>query len=186
LAARSQFSLGLNLLNSTISDTAPDSRFLAWRGQGQWVRLLSPDSLLIVQTDVQLSGDSLVPLEQFGLGGQETVRGYRQDVLLTDNGALLSTELRLPILRVPEIKGILQLIPFIDLGTSWNTGGEDPSPNSLIGVGAGLLWRMGKDFSARLDWGIPLIKRDRNMRSAASERTWQESGVYFSVRYSAF
>jgi len=186
LAARSQFSLGLNLLNSTINDAAPDSRFLTWRGQGQWVRLLAPDSLLLVRTDVQLSVDSLVPLEQFGLGGQETVRGYRQDALLTDNGALLSTELRLPILRIPEVKGILQLTPFIDLGTTWNHAGEDPSPNSLVGVGAGLLWRMGDDFSARLDWGVPLIKLDRSTRSAASERTWQESGVYFSVRYSAF
>jgi hemolysin activation/secretion protein len=186
LAARSQFSLGLNLLDSTISNTTPDSRFFAWRGQGQWVRLLAPDSLLLVRTDVQLSGDSLVPLEQFGLGGQETVRGYRQDALLTDNGALLSTELRLPILRVPEVKGVLQLTPFIDVGTTWNNSGEDPSPNSLIGVGAGLLWRMGDDFSARLDWGIPLIKLDRSTRSDAGERTWQESGVYFSVRYSAF
>lgn len=186
LAARSQFSLGLNLLDSTVSDTAPDSRFFAWRGQGQWVRLLAPDSLLLVRSDVQLSGDSLVPLEQFGLGGQETVRGYRQDALLTDNGALLSTELRLPILRVPEVKGVLQLTPFIDMGTTWNNAGDDPSPNSLIGVGAGLLWRMGDNFSARIDWGIPLIKLDRSTRSPAGERTWQESGVYFSVRYSAF
>jgi hemolysin activation/secretion protein len=182
LAARSQFSFGLDLLDSTVRDGAPDSRFFAWRGQAQWVRLLAPETLLLVRSDVQLSGDSLVPLEQFGLGGQETVRGYRQDALLTDNGALLSAEVRVPILRVPEVDGVLQITPFIDLGTTWNNGGEDPDPNSLIGVGAGLLWRMGDDFSARIDWGIPLIEVDNN--TPASEKTWQESGVYFSVRYS--
>jgi hemolysin activation/secretion protein len=182
LAARSQFSLGLDLFDSTVRDNAPDSRFFAWRGQAQWVRLLAPETLLLVRSDVQLSGDSLVPLEQFGLGGQETVRGYRQDALLTDNGALLSAEVRIPILRVPEVDGVLQITPFVDMGTTWNNSGEDPDPNSLIGVGAGLLWRMGDDFSARIDWGIPLIEVDNN--TPASEKTWQESGVYFSVRYS--
>ncbi len=91
-------SLGLNLLNSTINQGTPDSRFLSWRGQGQWVRLLAPDTLLLVRGDIQLADGSLLPSEQFGLGGQETVRGYRQDALLTDNGTLLSTELRIPIL----------------------------------------------------------------------------------------
>ncbi|HEY9639026.1 MAG TPA: ShlB/FhaC/HecB family hemolysin secretion/activation protein, partial [Coleofasciculaceae cyanobacterium] len=84
LAARSQFSLGLNLLNSTISDSGPDSRFFAWRGQGQWVRLLAPDTLLLLRADAQIANTALLPLEQFSLGGQDTVRGYRQDFLLTD------------------------------------------------------------------------------------------------------
>ncbi|MBW4517879.1 MAG: ShlB/FhaC/HecB family hemolysin secretion/activation protein [Timaviella obliquedivisa GSE-PSE-MK23-08B] len=180
LAARSQVSLGLNLLDSTINERTPDSRFLSWRGQGQWVRLLAPDTLLLVRGDVQLADGSLLPSEQFGLGGQETVRGYRQDALLTDNGALLSTEIRIPILRVPSIKGLLQVTPFVDLGTTWNSSGEDPNPNSLIGAGVGLLWGIGDTFSARLDWGIPLI------RVESSDRTWQENGVYFSVRYTPF
>jgi hemolysin activation/secretion protein len=56
LALRSQFSLGLNVLGATINDDGePDSRFLAWRGQGQWARLLARDTLLLVKTDVQLS-----------------------------------------------------------------------------------------------------------------------------------
>ena len=180
LAARSQVSLGLNLLDSTINEGTPDSRFLSWRGQGQWVRLLAPDTLLLVRGDVQLADGSLLPSEQFGLGGQETVRGYRQDALLTDNGALLSSELRIPILRVPSVKGLLQVTPFVDMGTTWNSAGEDPNPNSLIGAGVGLLWRMDDTFSARLDWGIPLI------RIESSNRTWQENGVYFSVRYTPF
>jgi hypothetical protein len=49
---------------------------------------LAPETLFLLRADVQLSPDELVPLEQFGLGGIESVRGYRQDALLTDNGAL--------------------------------------------------------------------------------------------------
>ena len=174
LAARSQFSLGVNLLDATVNAEGPDSRFLAWRGQGQWVRLLAPDTLLLLRGDVQLADAPLVPLEQFGLGGQQTIRGYRQDVLLTDNGALLSAEVRLPILRVPQWQGILQLTPFIEAGTAWNQAGSN-SPQTIAGTGLGLLWRMGDRFSARLDWGIPLVEIE------SSNRTLQENGLYFSV-----
>ena len=180
LAARSQFTVGLDLLDSTVSSDAPDSRFVSWRGQGQWVRLLAPDMLLLVRGDLQFSDSALVPLEQFSLGGQDTVRGYRQDLLLSDNGALFSTEIRVPILRVPQVKGILQVVPFLDVGTGWNNGSADPNPNTLVGVGLGLLWRQSDYLTARLDWGFPLVSVD------SRNRTWQESGVYFSIIITPF
>jgi hemolysin activation/secretion protein len=181
IAARSQFSVGLDLLDATINSDAPDSRFFAWRGQGQWVRLLAPDTLLLVRGDVQLADGTLVPLEQFGLGGQLSVRGYRQDALLTDNGALFSAELRLPIARIPQWQGLLQLAPFMDVGTAWNSGDSpNPDPNTLVGVGIGLVGRLGDRVSARFDWGIPLVSIDDN------KRTWQENGLYFSLVYSPF
>lgn len=181
LAARSQFSLGLNALGATINDTGPDSHFFTWRGQGQWVRLLAPDTLLLLRTDVQLADRPLVQLEQFGLGGQETVRGYRQDLLLADNGLFASAEVRLPIARVRRWDSVLQLSPFIDFGTAWNRGDrEEPNLSTLASVGLGLRWQMGDRLTARLDWGIPLISVD------ASKKTWQENGLYFSVIYNPF
>ncbi|BAS57577.1 surface antigen (D15) [Leptolyngbya boryana IAM M-101] len=176
LAARSQFSLGLNFLNSTINEQAPDSRFFAWRGQAQWTRLLARDSLFLVRGDMQLADRTLVPLEQIGVGGQETVRGYRQDALLTDNGFLFSTELRLPIFRPRN--GLVQLTPFVDLGTGWNRSGDNPEKNTLVGAGLGLLWRQGENFSARIDFGFPLVSIENE------KRTLQENGIYFSIRYS--
>jgi hemolysin activation/secretion protein len=179
LALRSQFSLGLNWLDASVSDNAPDSRFFSWRGQGQWLRQVAPETVFLVKGDVQLSGDSLVPLEQFGLGGQMTVRGFRQDALLTDSGALLSAEFRLPIARSSKL-GTLQLVPFVDVGTGWNLSSATPSPSTLVGAGLGLLWKAGDRVNARLDWGIPLtsLKGDR--------RSLQENGVYFSVNYTLF
>ena len=178
-ALRSQFSLGLNLLNSTINNDAPDSRFFSWRGQGQWLRQVAPDTLFIVRGDVQISGDSLVPLEQFGLGGQLTVRGFRQDALLTDSGALMSAEFRFPIVRSRQL-GTFQLAPFIDFGTGWNIGSATPASNTLLGAGLGLVWKQSDRVSARLDWGIPLTA------SGGEKRSLQERGLYFSLNYAPF
>ena len=47
IALRSQFSLGVGALGVTINKAAPDNRFFAWQGQGQWVRLFAPDTLLL-------------------------------------------------------------------------------------------------------------------------------------------
>lgn len=178
-AVRSLFSLGLDLLDSTVNEDAPDSRFFSWRGQGQWLRQFAPDTLLLLKGDVQLTGDALVPLEQFGLGGPLSVRGYRQDALLSDAGMLLSAEFRWPILRSKKMGGVLQLTPFVDVGMAWNVAGRNPSPNTLVGAGVGLLWKQ-ENFSARLDWGIPLVE------VAGEKRSLQDNGIYFSVSYTPF
>ncbi len=181
IAARSQFSTGLGLFDATSNANAPDSHFFTWRGQAQWTRLLARDTLFLIRGEVQLADRSLVPLEQFGIGGQETVRGYRQDALLTDSGLLFSTEFRLPILRTARTAhgtGVLQLTPFIDIGSGWNRGGNNPDSKTLVGAGLGLLWRQGDNFSARLDFGFPLISIEGN------KSTLQENGIYFSIKYS--
>jgi hemolysin activation/secretion protein len=182
IAARSQFSFGTGAFDATINEEAPDSRFFSWRGQAQWVRLLAPDTLLLVRADAQLADRALVPLEQFGLGGQETVRGYRQDILLTDNGVLASAEVRIPVLRLPQLEdSIVQLAPFVDIGAAWNNSGRpDPDPNVLASIGLGLQWQLGDILTLRLDYGIPLVS------ISSSDRTWQESGFYFSIIASPF
>ncbi len=55
IAARSQFNLGVGAIDATINQEQPDSRFLSWQGQAQWVRLLAPETLLLVRGNVQLS-----------------------------------------------------------------------------------------------------------------------------------
>jgi hemolysin activation/secretion protein len=180
-SVRSQFNAGFGVLDATINDTSPDGRFFDWRGQAQYVRLLARDTLFVFRSDLQLSPGALVPVEQFSLGGQQSVRGYRQDALLTDNGVSASAEVRFPILRVKSIKGLLQIVPFVDFGLGWNSGGNaDPSPNTLVGVGVGLQWQMGNSLNARFDWGIPLT----DIRS--DKKSLQEQGLYFSINYSPF
>jgi hemolysin activation/secretion protein len=179
IAGRSQFNLGIDALDSTIHNSAPDSRFFSWRGQGQWVKLLAPDTLVLIKGDVQLADRPLVPTEQFGLGGLGSVRGYRQDYLLSDNGALLSTEFRLPIIK--KSKTLLHLIPFIEVGTAWNSGGKaSPQNSTLASAGLGLQLSLGDGLTARLDWGIPLVSVE------SRQRTLQENGIYFSITTNPF
>ncbi|HEY9878650.1 MAG TPA: ShlB/FhaC/HecB family hemolysin secretion/activation protein [Leptolyngbyaceae cyanobacterium] len=177
LALRSQFSLGINALGVTLNATPPDANFFSWRTQGQWVRLLGPDTLLQLRGEVQLADRPLAPLEQIGLGGIGTVRGYRQDQLLTDNGIMASADVRFPIARVPEVNGLLQIIPFVDFGLGWNETGENPNPNTLLSTGLGLNWQMAGGFSTRLDYGVPLLN------TPSTGNSLQEAGLVFSLRY---
>jgi hemolysin activation/secretion protein len=177
LSLRSQLNLGVDALGATVNNSAPDSRFVSWQGQGRWLKRWAADTDLVVQGRVQLADRPLVSLEQFAIGGQGTVRGYRQDALLADNGAFLSAELQLPISS--SVGSVWQVTPFVDVGTVWNNAGANPSGNTLLATGLGLQWRTDQ-FTARLDWGIPLINIPDRRNS------WQESGFYFSVRYFPF
>jgi hemolysin activation/secretion protein len=178
---RSQFSIGLDALNSTINNESPDSIFYKWRGQFQWARLVKPDTLFVIRGDLQLTDRPLPSLEQFGLGGQNSVRGYRQDGLLADNGFSVSTEIYLPIVGNKKSNTRLQLIPFIDVGRVWNRNDRiDLENTTLLSTGVALRLQLGNEINAQFDWGIPLISVD------SSKNTWQENGLHFSIVYTPF
>lgn len=181
LALNSQFNMGLGILDATVNTDEPDSRFFYWRGQGQWVRELAKNTLLVVGADVQLSPSDLVPLERFGLGGYRSVRAYRQDTRLTDNGVLGTVELRLPVPWISKKKRLFQVVPFIDGGVAWNSDGEEvEGSNGLAAVGVGLQVSLWERVNMRLDYGIPLVDVD------STDKTAQEEGFYFSVSASPF
>ncbi|MFM6157687.1 MAG: ShlB/FhaC/HecB family hemolysin secretion/activation protein, partial [Sphaerospermopsis kisseleviana] len=181
-ALRSQFNFGIDAFGSTINDQAPDSQFISWRGQSQYLRLLTPDTTLLLRSDLQLADRPLVPLEQLSIGGQQSVRGYRQDQLLADNGLFASGELRTSIIKIPKWQTTVQLSPFFDFGTVWNHYNSETKilKQTLSSVGLGLRFLVGNNFNARIDWGIPLVKIDR------SGNTLQENGIYFTVEYKPF
>lgn len=188
LAARSQFSFGLDVFDATVDDssdfvpgsgmppddTGTDGRFFVWLGQFQWVEQFSRDTLLVTRLNAQLTPDSLLPLERFSVGGIDTVRGYAQNQIVTDNAVTASTELRFTVAED------LQLTPFIDAGGGWNNQTPNPDPSFLLGIGLGLRWRPTDDFSLRVDYGIPLI-------SPGNEGTsLQENGFYISINMRPF
>ncbi len=182
---RSQFSIGTGALGATTNDKKADSRFLAWRGQGVWLQRLGKTTFLL-RGDLQLSSNKLLALEQINLGGVSTVRGYRYSTYLSDNGLLLGAELRIPVFNKRNRE--LKVIPFVDFGHSWNNSRKNDERiaplelGSLLSVGLGVEYKIDSKLSARLDWGIPLIKENTNDNS----NTWQEKGIHLSVRYQPF
>ncbi len=187
IAARSQFTLGVDALGATIKQEEPDGQFFSWRGQLSYLRLLSTPkgdpaigSTILLRSELQLAADPLISTEQFSLGGAATVRGYRQDALLTDNGFSASAELRLPIARLSKVGATLQVSPFVDFGTGWNTDGEKTEFNTLLGTGFGLILQTEDRLLTRVDWGIPLLHQD------VKGGTVQEDGVYLQLEYKLF
>jgi hemolysin activation/secretion protein len=179
IALQSTFSLGLDTLGATVNDEPPDTRFQSWQGNAQWARLLAPDLLLLVRGSLQFADRELPPTEQISIGGVSTVRGYRQNTLLTDNGWTASAELQIPVLRIPEIEGLLQIAPFFDAGggsfSPFRSSTTTLDADTLASVGLGIIWKQSDYLNARLDWGYRLspITYETN--------TLQESGIHFSI-----
>lgn len=177
LAARSRLSLGTDVLGGTDNDgDIPDSNFFSWQMQAQWVQVLASDTLLLARIDGQIADRPLLSLEQFRLGGLGSVRGFREDAVIADNGIFASLEARFPVLRIPELESVIQVTPFVDLGYTANRGSSpEPDPRALASVGAGVLWQASDRFTARLDYGIPLINGEDSGDSL------QENGLLFSI-----
>lgn len=177
LAARSRFSVGTDALGGTDNDgDVPDSNFFSWQGQAQYLQVLAPDTLLLARLDGQLAAGPLLSLEQFRLGGLGSVRGFREDALIADNGLFASVEVRLPVLRIPELESVVQLTPFVDVGYAFNSGrSPEIETRVLAAAGAGILWQASDRFTARLDYGIPLVNGD------SSGDSLQENGLLFSI-----
>ncbi|NEQ13230.1 MAG: ShlB/FhaC/HecB family hemolysin secretion/activation protein [Moorea sp. SIO3E2] len=178
---RSLLSLGTGWFDATINpDPIPDGRFFRWVGQVQRLQILSEDNFLIMGTEVQLTPNSLLPPQQFLLGGGQSVRGYRQNIRAGDNGVRFSIEDRITLHRDVDDDPALQLIPFFDMGYVWNNPDNPntlPSQRFLAGIGLGLIVQPVTGLNLRLDYGIPLLELDDRSNNA------QDEGFYFNVRY---
>lgn len=179
-ALRSQFNIGTGLFDATTNDgSLPDGQFISWLGQAQRVQTLGKDHLLIIQADLQLTPDALLPSQQFSVGGGQSVRGYRQNVRSGDNGFRFSVEDRIALDRDESGNPTLQLAPFLDMGAVWNDP-DNPlarDDNFLVGLGVGLLWNPIPRLNIRLDYGLPLVELGDRGDNA------QDDGIYFRVNY---
>ena len=179
IAARSTLSIGLDAFGSTIHTDAPDSRFLSWLGQFQWVKLLGErGDQLRLRADVQVTSDALLPIEQYAVGGLDSVRGYRAFQLLRDRGYTASLEYRIPVFDNPTGARNLQAAAYVDTGGAKFKDRENLSPSHLTGVGLGLIWNPSPEFSAELY----LAKGLNNVPDPPSH-SLQDESVYFRLNF---
>lgn len=181
IAFRSTFSHGHTNATDKVAGIGPERTFTSWLGQFQWARRFPGNgSQLLFRADLQYTGDALLTLEKFSLGGVNSVRGFRESQFLRDKGYVLSLEYRLPVMTSESGETRLQLAPFIDHGGGWNADATPDSPRSLTGAGVGLLWTPHKQWQAQLY----LARGSRKIPQ--TERSWQDRGVHFLAAFQFF
>jgi len=190
IAIRSRLSLGIHALGATSNpgEEVPDGRFFAWLLQFQWGRRFKLlDIQTIARMDLQVANKSLLPLEQISVGGRYSVRGYRENTLVRDNGFIASLESRIPVIRNHFLADFLEFCQFADFGTAWNRDLPTPKPRSIGSVGLGLRWGATYRYPIlwkpqfELYWGVPL-------KHVETPGKWnlQDSGIHFRFLLAAF
>jgi len=182
----STFTLGLDVLGATDNDgNEPDGEFLAWLGQIEAAqRLFSDRDQLVARGELQLASDPLLASEQFAAGGIDSVRGYRVNEIVRDNGWTASIEYRYPILdlfdeEIVDDETTFEIVPFFDAGGGFkHSGRDDPAQaDALFAPGIGMRYARADWLSAELYIGFPLTGQD-----GATNDALQENGISFRLR----
>jgi len=140
--------------------------FTKMNGDYSRLQKLWTNASLLFRLKGQASNSALVSVEQFPLGGPDTVRAYRQAQYMMDQGYFTSVEL---ILNAPGFADspafsnrtwgeILQVSVFYDAAAGWL---KDPLPNDassgyLSGAGIGMHFALPGSFSANMSVAKPV------------------------------
>ena len=113
----------------------------------------------------QASSHNLIASEQFGLGGYNTIRGYKEREVNLDDAFLASAELRSPPLSFigqRVFKDMMQLLIFLDYGIGRNvhTAPGEKRSQYLLGFGPGVRYDITPYINFRGDLGFQLHKLD--------------------------
>ncbi len=180
LALRSTFTSGSNNVQNITGlppDALPQAQYNIWLGQVQYARqVLSKGAQFIFRATVQRTSDKLLALDGMAIGGISSVRGFRENQLIRDNGEIFNVEFEYP-LNVGHANGIkLAVIPFYDSGRGWNKAGSGMTLSSL-GLATRLKWKginLDLAIAKRLQ-ASELIKSDSSIL--------QDQGVHFQLSY---
>lgn len=192
IAFRATIQEGMDQWDATISeDNIPDGEYTAYLGQFQFIQRVDGwlKGEVRFRSSFQLTDDALLSLEKFAVGGRYTVRGYRENTLVRDNGVVASLEYHLPLFT--DEQGIsrygLKLVPFYDWGRSWDEDYDVPGgavlPTTkkvtIESIGVGLEWQPAKWFHSELYWGDA-----QDDVVTANDDDLQDDGFHVSVTVS--
>ncbi len=156
--------LGVSGTRSDIAGAqSPSRNFQAVLAQVNYARRLSDNGLeLRARVSGQWSGSLLYSGERFSAGGATTVRGYRENSLLADQGVVGSLELVQPLQLSGRRGGArafdwgaLAVSAFADGAAMRNHDAPQPQ-HSIYSVGAALSWTPVDALSAQVTYGHAL------------------------------
>lgn len=144
LALRSTFTYGKNNLHDIAGlppTNIPQQKFHIWLGQAQYAHhVLENDAQIIFRGTLQRTQNRLSPIDGMSIGGVDTVRGYRENQLVRDNGETFSVEFEYPLTRNNGNGSNMAVIPFYDYGRGQNSG-DFATTLSSWGLAARAGWR---------------------------------------------
>ncbi len=135
-----------------------------------------------VRSVLQVATGTLLPLEELGLGGFYSVRGYPERAVNVDDGLIVNVELVSPSTSLfhrkdPHPIDSLKAVGFFDfaVGGLARKVPNEPGVWGLAGIGPAIRYDYGSYFHARGDMGIRLPSVP--FGSPSNDRIWW----YFSV-----
>jgi hemolysin activation/secretion protein len=146
------------LIGSSYEDS---TEFVAVRPQLTRTQILPENFTLYLNMAGQWANEPLLNLEQFALGGNGSVRGYREGELYADTGWLSQLEVRSPIYwRGTNRRVGTQFTAFMDYGQGYSLDapGYQPFNDSLWGAGAGVNFNLGPHVESHVMVGWPLLR----------------------------
>ena len=162
----STFSVGIDLFDSTVTESGKDGLYWKWHFQSQGIFKLNSAFNLFSDIKLQVSPDNLFPSKQFSLGGISSVRGYSRNLLLGNNGISVTKELQTSLYKTSNLD--LRLIGFIDVGKIWGEAAKiNIDRDTLLSSGFGLQILKNELLNIRLDYAFPLFNTD-NFTSESS------------------
>ncbi len=163
---------------------SPDEDFRTINVQFSHARRLTDAGLeLRTRVGAQAADGILYSGERLSAGGEYTVRGYRETLILADTGVIGSVELAQPFSLTGgrrDVRGLdwgsFQAAVFVDGAYLHNREGQQPRPQSIGSVGIGLAWTPIDAFQARITYGEPLEDAP-----VVGERDLQDRGFQFRI-----
>lgn len=131
----------------------------------------------------QVADGILYSGERISIGGESSVRGYREGLFLADRGVIGSVELARPFSLSGRNRsasrfdwGGFTASAFADAARFGNADPPQPAIRSIAGAGVSLTWNPSDAIAARLSYGLDLKKVP-----IAGARDLQDSGIHFRV-----
>jgi hemolysin activation/secretion protein len=153
------------------------AKYSIWRAGVAFSQLLPSDFIMRAAANAQKTNDLLIPGEQFGMGGADSVRGYYERETASDIGRRISLEGYGPDFG-SWIGGTWHARALLFVDAARGHDNEPPrSPEVRLGsFGVGLRANQGKSFAFRLD--AARVTED------AGTRLKGETRVHFAAAYS--
>jgi hemolysin activation/secretion protein len=129
---------------------------------------------LQLRGNLQLSNEALLSQEKIAVGGVYSVRGYRENELVRDNGYSASIEFHYPLWNISgAYANQLTIFPFMDYGAAWN---DSDNADYLHSMGIGLSWQGLKHIKADFFYA-----HDFNKAAPQNSHDLQDDGIFFNV-----